>query len=312
MKKSKNIYNQLYILIKGRLEGPQKSYMPKLENFKKYILEIKWILASLIITFLGITILYIHTQIPEREVLEVFLREFGVAFIIAGVVSFVYEYFLRVGLVELIMEKHDIAKSITDAGIQGVYNPTAGSRIDIERNIPYFLDTATNKIKLLGITTDLYFRQGPGSHSYDKIIDLLKNGCNIQILLLNPDTSQEEKTKGMDVPYCVLARAKAENENPKALQRKIRDSFNTKFKLQKKYGDLLEIKFYDSPPLCAMTILDRKMKVTPYLNGKLGLQSPTFELKKDEHGPIGLFGVYEKHFNSLWKTGLERTEPYDI
>ena len=117
------------------MEGPQKSYMPKLENFKKYILEIKWILASLIITFLGITILFIHTQIDVREELKIFLREFGVALIIAGVVSFVYEYFLRVGLVELIMEKHNIAKSITDAGIQGVYNPTAGSRPDIEKKI---------------------------------------------------------------------------------------------------------------------------------------------------------------------------------
>jgi len=281
--------------------------MSKLENFKKYILEIKWILASLIITFLGITILYIHTQIPEREVLQVFLREFGVAFIIAGVVSFVYEYFLRVGLVELIMEKLRIAKSITDAGIQDVYSPTGPPRTDFE-----FLDKATNKIKLLGITTDFYFRHGRGSPSYARIIHLLKNGCKIQILLLNPDPSQEEKRKGMEVPYCVLARAKAEKDDPKALQRKIRDSFNTKFKLQKKYGDLLEIKFYDTPPLCAMTILDREMKVTPYLHGMLGLESPTFELKKDEYGPMGLFGVYEKHFDSLWELGIERTEPYDI
>jgi len=189
--------------------------MPKLENFKKYILGIKWILASLIITFLGITILFIHTQIPEREVLEVFLREFGVALIIAGVVSFVYEYFLRVGLVELIMEKLRIDKSITDAGIESVYIPKMAPKIDFE-----FLDNATNKIKLLGITTDFYFRHGPGSPSYEKIIDLLDNGCKIQILLLNPDPSQEG-TKGMKVPYCVLSRAEAENDDPKALQRKI-------------------------------------------------------------------------------------------
>lgn len=280
--------------------------MSKLENFKKYILEIKWILASLIITFLGITILFIHTKFSEREVLEVFLREFGVALIIAGVVSFVYEYFLRVGLVELIMEKHRIAKSITDAGIESVYIPTEMvPKIDFE-----FLDNATNKIKLLGITTDFYFRYGPGSPSYKRIKDLLDNGCKIQILLLNPDPSQEEETKGMEVPYCVLSRAKAENDDPKALQRKIRDSFNTKIGLQKEYGDLFKIKFYDSPPLCAMTILDRKMKVTPYLYRKLGLESPTFELKKDEHGPMGLFGVYEKHFDLLWETGLGRTEPY--
>ena len=282
--------------------------MPKLENFKKYILGIKWILASLIITFLGITILFIHTQIGVRKVLETFLREFGVALIIAGVVSFVYEYFLRVGLVELIMEKLRIDKSITDAGIESVYIPTEMvPKIDFE-----FLDNATNKIKLLGITTDFYFRYGPGSPSYERIIDLLDNGCKIQILLLNPDPSQEEETKRMKVPYCVLSRAKAENDYPKALQRKIRDSFNTKIRLQKKYGDLFKIKFYDSPPLCAMTILDRKMKVTPYLHGKLGLESPTFELKKDEHGPMGLFGVYEKHFDSLWETGLGRTEPYAI
>ena len=281
--------------------------MPKLENFKKYILGIKWILASLIITFLGITILFIHAQIGVRKVLETFLREFGVALIIAGVVSFVYEYFLRVGLVELIMEKHRIAKSITDAGIESVYIPTEMvPKIDFE-----FLDNATNKIKLLGITTDFYFRHGRGSPSYEKIVDLLDNGCKIQILLLNPDPSQEE-TKGMKVPYCVLSRAKAENDDPKALQRKIRDSFNTKIGLQKEYGDLFKIKFYDSPPLCAMTILDRKMKVTPYLYRKLGLESPTFELKKDEHGPMGLFGVYEKHFDSLWETGLGRTEPYAI
>lgn len=281
--------------------------MPKLENFKKYILGIKWILASLIITFLGITILFIHTQISVREELEVFLREFGVALIIAGVVSFVYEYFLRVGLVELIMEKLCIAKSVTDAGIQSVYNPTMGPRTDFK-----FLDNATNKIKLLGITTDYYFRYGPGSPSYERIKFLLNNNCKIQILLLNPDPSQEEKTKGIDVPYCVLARAKAEKDSPKVLQQKIRDSFNTKFKLHEKYGDLFKIKFYDSPPLCAMTILDRNMKVTPYLHGKLGLESPTFELKKDEHGPMSLFGVYEEHFVSLWKIGIERTEPYDI
>lgn len=271
----------------------------------------KWLLASLTIASIGIVILFFHTQI-EIETWKVFFREFGVALIIAGIVSFVYEYFLRFGLVELIIEKLHIDKSITDAGIKSIYSPKKiDPRSDFEK-ILYFLDNTTQKIKLLGITADFYFKYGPASPSYDRLIHLLDSGCEIQVLMLNPDPTKEEKEKGMTIPFSVLSRAEAEKDNPKDLQRKIRESFNSKFSLKEKYGDLLKIRFYDSPPLCAMTVLDRNMKVTPYLFGTLGLESPTFEIENNERRPTCLFRVYEQHFDLLWESGIELEEPFDL
>ncbi len=281
-----------------------------ISDIKKFIELRKWFIASILITVFGTVVLYL-SQIPEREDVKIFLREFGVAFIIAGVVSLVYDYFLRVGLVELIMEKLHIDKSISDAGLVSIYSPAiaADPLRDFEKII-FFLEDAHDKIKLLGITTDFYFKFGPASPPYDKIIKFLDSGSKIQILMLDPDPTKEETEKGIEVPCSVEARAKAENDEPKNLQRKIRVAFNSRLDLKNKYGDLLQIRLYNSPPLCAMTILDKRMKVTPYLYGKLGLQSPTFELEKDERHPHGLFQVYEQHFDLLWEKSRERNQRY--
>lgn len=279
-----------------------------LREIKEFIELMKWLIASLLITLLGSVILFISQSI-EGEELKIFLREFGVAFIIAGIVSFVYEYFLRVGLVELIIEKLHIDKSISDGGLKSIYSPAnAADPLKDFQKIIFFLEDAKRKIKLLGITTDFYFKLGKASPSYEKIINFIDSGSQIQILMLDPDPTVEEIENGIEVPSNVVARAIAENDDPKSLQEKIKTALNSRLYLKKKYGDLVQIKLYNTAPVCAMTILDKKMKVTPYLYGKVGLQSPTYEFEKNSGHPLGLFQIYEEHFDLMWKNSREVME----
>lgn len=257
--------------------------------------KIKWVLAALSLTIIGTIILiqYHYFSEPWNSI----LREFGVALIIAGTVSLVYELFLRLSLARTILELLQFTKSLLDAGLKSVNIKNNSSS-----SLKFLQSINPKKIRLLGITTDYYFSGGEGNELYDEIKKLLIRKCEIQILMLHPDSlhvsSREEEEK----------RTNAYKDE--TLREKLIRTFNSRLNLQKDYPNL-KLKLYKMSPLCSMTILDdRIMKFTPYLYQVLGLRSPTFEIENLET-EVCIFDSYQKHFENIWIEAEERTEPFN-
>lgn len=269
--------------------------MPSVWGLIKDILrKIRWVLAALFLTAMGSIILFRYSVFPEPW--SSFIREFGVALIIAGTVSLVYELFLRLSLAQTILELVEFPKPLMEAGLKSV------NKRDITSISLKFLQSVNPKrVRLLGITTDYYFKGGPGAELYDEIEKYLKKGCEVQLLMLNPDsphvTFREEEEKKTDA-YIT-----------ETLREKLIRIFNERFLLQKKYPNL-KIKLYKTSPLCSITILDdRVLKITPYLYQVLGLKSPTFEIENKETDAC-IFNAYQEHFDNIWKDAEERSEPF--
>lgn len=255
--------------------------------------KVRWLLVALSVTLIGFIILFRFQAFPEPW--SSLIRELGVAFIIAGTVSLIYELFLRITLAQTILELIEFPRSLNLAGIKNV-----NKRDNATESLKFLQTIYPRKVRLLGTTTDYYFRGGRGSQLYDEMERLLERRCEMQLLMLHPDFAQfrqkeEEETGAHSI---------------ETLEEKLMRIFNERFALSKKYPNL-KIRLYKSVPLCAMTILDdRVLKVTPYLYQVLGLKSPTFEIWNNEMEGC-IFDSYEQHFDKLWNSAEERSEPFD-
>lgn len=216
---------------------------------------------------------------------EEILKEIGIALIIIGIASLFYEQFLRMKMIDIVAnimndfyENKCEFKSIKRLGLKNLYRTSADNEI---------INVATKEIKLLGITTDYYFRNVGGNH-FRTLLDLVTQGCKLKILMLNP--------KSIHVYYRGI------QENDANLKSAIESSFNSKIifinGLPQNSKQNVEIKFYNSPPHCSMTIIDDCLiRVTPFLDNKVGLLCPTSDY---ERKPGGIFDSYLDHFNELW------------
>jgi len=172
-------------------------------------------------------------------------------------------------------------RSIKDSGLINVYSTQGGSEI---------LNGSEKSIKMLGITVNYYFT--PGCNEYIKLQQLVRNGCKLHILMLDPKSKfVESREKDED------------NEN---LKEQIELSFKNKKKfieeLKDEYRSNVKINFFDNYPLYAMTIIDdRKIRVTPFLFNKKGRACPT----SDYINKSGVFEAYNEHFNELWKSSYD-------
>lgn len=114
-------------------------------------------------------------------------------------------------------------------------------------------------------------------------------GCDVRILLLHPDSP-------------AAADVDADEGNPAGtLPVRIRASL-AKFLPMRQPG--IEIRTYRTHPTVSIVRGDNAMLVTPYLRYTLGSNSPTFEFTADS--APGMFGRYERHFNSMWVNSGEQ------
>ncbi len=257
--------------------------------------KIRWVIAALFLTVIGSIILFRYYVFPEPW--SSFIREFGVALIIAGTVSLVYELFLRLSLAETILELVEFPKSLMEAGLKSV------NKKDNKGASLKFLQSVTPKrIRLLGITTDYYFKE-EGDDLYEEIVekDIRKKQCEVQLLMLHPDSPQTQLREEDE--------EKTDRYKDETLRQRLIIIFNKRLRLHNRHPNF-KIKLYKSTPLCSMTILDdRVLKVTPYLYQVLGLKSPTFEVENKD-GEACIFEAYEHHFDNLWNDAEERSQPF--
>jgi len=266
------------------------------EKLLKLVLFYKIILLSFIILISGASIVILVS--PGRDLISIIredvFKEIGIALIIIGFAILFYEYFLRRNMMDLIEEfvrtnfmamitQHcekakSISESVLRSGLVNVYKKGGSSDI---------LDLAKENIKLLGVTLNYYFY--PDSDEWTRLKSLVEGGCTLHILILDPNS-----------PH-VAYRERDENNE------KLKDQINHLYNLEKEFIENIkdefkpnvEIRFYDTYPTCAMTIIDETlMRVTPYLYNKRRRACPTMEFMRSKDG---IFESYLEHFNDLWK-----------
>jgi len=266
------------------------------EKLAKLVLFYKIIILSFIIVILGaFTVIFVS---PDGSLISILmdevLKEVGVALIIIGLAILIYEYFLRKNMMDLIeqfvkenfmsmIKEHCekvkiISESVRKSGLVNIYQKEGSSEI---------LNHATKNIKLLGITLNYYFY--PDSEEWTRLTSLVENGCTLQILILDPESShvsyRESDEKNTDLKGQIMYLYN--------LEKQFIDNLKEDFKSR------VEIRFYDTYPTCAMTIIDdRLIRVTPYLFNKRGRACPTLEFTINDNG---IFGAYLDHFNDIWK-----------
>jgi hypothetical protein len=276
------------------------------EKLLKLVLFYKIILLSVFILISGATIVILVS--PGRDLISIIredvFKEIGIALIIIGFAILFYEYFLRKNMMDIIEEfvrtnfmamitQHcekakSISESVLRSGLVNVYKKGGSSDI---------LDLAKENIKLLGVTLNYYFY--PDSDEWTRLKSLVEGGCTLQILILDPNS-----------PHVAFRERDENNEN---LKGQINHLYNLEKEfianIKDEFKPNVEIRFYDTYPTCAMTIIDENlMRVTLYLFNKRRRACPTMEFMRSKDG---IFESYLEHFNDLWKkaenTGLKGT-----
>ncbi len=271
------------------------------ERLSKLVLFYKTIILSIFILLAGTSIIILVS--PRRDLISIIredvLREIGITLVIIGMAVLFYENFLRKNMIDLIdqfvrsnfmtmIDEHcervkSINGSITSSGLLSIYNKMGNSDI---------LNSTHKNIKLLGITLSYYFY--PDTDEWTQLSSLIENGCRLQVLMLDPDSlhvavrERDEHNADLEGQIIHLIHmVKLFNQN-----------------LREEYRQNIEIRFYDTYPSIAMTIIDDNiLRVTPYLYNKKGRSCPTIEFIRKENGS---FNAYLSHFNDLWN----RSKPY--
>lgn len=129
----------------------------------------------------------------------------------------------------------------------------------------------------------------------DEVPAILENaagsGCAVRVLLLDPDSP-------------AAATVDADEGSPAGtLSARIRASL-ARFSAMRRDCPAIRIRAYDTQPTVSIVRGDGLMLVTPYLRYFLGSNSPTFEFSADS--APGMFGRYERHFETMWDNSRER------
>lgn len=265
-----------------------KNYLLKVNDPKKaklriLIARLKTILIAILCVVFG-TIFTTYQGDLFSFLKEEIVNEIGKALIIIGLAILFYEQFLREEIIKIVIDELKVIfkencdfKSIKLLGLDNIFLKEGTNGIIIP---------AKKNIKLLGITIDSFFN--PRSTDFNLLLDKVKEGCKLQILMLNPNSPH--------VYYRELA-----EQNDK-LKFQIENSFDKKKTFIRAIPEKdklnVEIRYYNTSPGFAMTIIDDSFaRVTPFLYNQMGRNCPTSDFTRKVGG---VFQSYLDHFNDLW------------
>jgi hypothetical protein len=121
--------------------------------------------------------------------------------------------------------------------------------------------------------------------------DATAKGCEVRILLLNPD-----------YPGATAIDAD-EGSPPGTLAARTRAALARFRQMQQACGGQMQVRIYDAPPTVSVVRGDDHMLVTPYLRFFVGSNSPTFELRAASAEKM--FSRYARHFENTWNLARE-------
>lgn len=137
---------------------------------------IYWV-VTLVIFLLGIGTLYVAETLPDENKFQIaILNKAATTFLVSGLLAFLNRVFLERNLIDLILSKTNLKRSIDDTGI-----------VDVKTNINdvdyHSLFNSVNKIDIAHV----YGRTWTSTYE-DKIVKALSSGTKIRVLVCDKDS----------------------------------------------------------------------------------------------------------------------------
>ncbi|MFB6343521.1 TIR domain-containing protein [Saccharicrinis sp. FJH62] len=181
------------------------------------------------------------------------------------------------------------------------------------RNIDSYteeISKSTNRIFILSLRTR-GFIEDHKSDNGERLLNALKNGTKIRILLFDPYIELKDSkylpTKTGEILSIFSGDGKSQESWHESLTRTL-DFVNfieTKG-TEMKYSGSIEVKFHCSPIITMLFFIDNNLYFGPYLLNSDHIKSPTFKINLQHQ----LFNRYLNHFNDLWNESRLTREIY--
>jgi hypothetical protein len=228
------------------------------------------------------------------------VRDFGFALFIAGSAGVGYELLMRNAfeaevehtLTRIINERSAELDKLRQAGVKTVHRRLAHARL-----IDNF-EEAKESIRILQTWS------GDFNNIGDTLVWAAKKGCEVKILLLNPDSDQA-KQRGQDLGYVNSTVVQALIQNDLEVLRKCALSCNNEER------NRIKVRLYDSTPVIAIYGYDDINVVGTYWRQRHSQEGPQLEVdtsKVHPDHPSSSWYVADavvEHFDDIWND--ERT-----
>lgn len=276
------------------------------QTLAKTIVNYRFILIGMVLTFIGIISLLPYAFNPESEKISylVFLRDFGLALLPAGTILLIVEFLIRSHYEQLILAKVNtainenkflkdtfssirLANEIREMGVRKLYfkRPSLDTFIEILKSS----DKGT-EIKILAIA----FTALKDRDMKNALLGKLNDDCKIKLLCMNPNAKEaveqrafEEDRQTGDMMHDI----QTNDEVHKNFINQLPDENKQKFKCS-------SINF---TPAYFIFCVGKTMIVGFYLAGNRGTTFPHLELSPIFPEEKGMFFTFEKYFDSLWE-----------
>lgn len=266
-----------------------------------------WLLLFLLIV-MGVSLITLPVlaesinwqMLAHEEPLGNLVRDFGFAILIAGSAGVGYEYMLRNAfskevewtLTQIINERSAELDQLRRAGVKTVYRRLAHATL-----IDHF-ETASRSIRILQTWSGDFNQLG------DTLARAAMRGCEIKILLLNPESFQAEQ-RGKDLGYVDSDVVKALIQNDLEVIRKCSSRCG-------KDVDNIKIRLYDATPVIPIYGYDDTNVMGIYWHQMHSQEGPQLEVYNPEmdaeyhHSTKYLAEAVAEHFDALWNSEQTR------
>ena len=228
------------------------------------------------------------------------IRDFGFALLIAGSAGVGYEFMLRnafaaeveLTLSRIIDERNAELNKLKRAGVRTIHKRLAHARL-----ADYF-EEADRSIRILQTWS------GDFNNIADTLVRAVNRGCQIRILLLNPESVQAQQ-RGKDLGYV----------DSSVVKTLIRNDLEILRKCYLRCGEVknrIQVRLYDSTPVIPIYGYDNTNVVGIYWRQKHSQEGPQLEVRNPEvdyhHGSnMYLAETVAEHFEDIWND--EKTKP---
>ena len=223
-------------------------------------------LVNIIIVLLGVILIILSVHMPTPNSQSIWMS-IGTSFFASGIV---------VLITSLLMENEEEEEKLSKWGIEAIYSTRGEMNVSCDK---YMRKAKRIDIIAFGLRS---WRDSQGK----QIEKLLKNGCQIRILTMDPECEnlkqreKDEKQEIGSIKYTIEQLIKWAN-----------------LMNSRKYRGSIKIKIYDAQPLNFMFLMDNRLFIGPYEYGKGSQQTISYEFNTAEEA----YKYYTEYFQNLWE-----------
>lgn len=224
-------------------------------------------LTNFIIALIGIIVIIVGGNLKSKNMQNISMG-IGTSFLASAIIVLITS--------ALVEDDSESEIRLKKWGIEAIYSTRSEMNISCDH---YLQNAKTIDVIAFGLRS--------WRDSQAKLIKkLLKEGCMIRILTMDPDCENLKQ------------REKDELQEEGSIGFTIRQLTNWAEKLNKKgYTGKITIKYYNAQPLNFMFLMDNRLFCGPYEYGKGSQQTISYEFSKNGDA----YSYYSDYFDSLWE-----------